>query len=508
MDSETAAARSAQLPRAVWAIAAAVLALHLAVAGRYDFFRNELYFIACGRHPAFGYADQPPLVPLLAAATQIFGENLVLLRLPAALAAAALVPLTAAMATLLGGGAVTAAVAVAASVGLTAVSSTFGTSTLEPIGWTGIAYLVMRAWVAGDRRALMVAGAAAGIVFQVKFGVALWVVGLLAGLAATPARTLLLTREAAIGAMLAVVIGLPPVAWQAAHGFPFRDIVAYHSAEGRIFTGGPARFVILQMAALNIVLAPLWLTGIAAPFVSARLAAARPLAIAAVIAAVTIFAARGKDYYLFPVYPALFAVGAAAAATLPSVVRAGWMALATANAAFLLPICLPVLSPDALFAYMNRYHVRPRPNEAAGVGAKITQVFSDEFPWRELAAKADAIYAGLPEDRRPRTGIFARNYGEAAAIGFFGHAPGLPRVMSGEDQYFFWGPAGDPRDLILVNADRDWWASRCGSVEEVARFGDRYAMPYETDAPIFVCHDLRQTIASIWPALRWRRAGG
>jgi hypothetical protein len=35
--------------------------LHLIVAGRYDIFRNELYFIVCGRHPDFGYVDQPPL---------------------------------------------------------------------------------------------------------------------------------------------------------------------------------------------------------------------------------------------------------------------------------------------------------------------------------------------------------------------------------------------------------------------------------------------------------------
>ncbi len=61
---------------AVWTIAAATAALHFALAGRYDIFRNELYFIVCGRHPAFGYADQPPLVPLLAAATQLFSENI------------------------------------------------------------------------------------------------------------------------------------------------------------------------------------------------------------------------------------------------------------------------------------------------------------------------------------------------------------------------------------------------------------------------------------------------
>jgi 4-amino-4-deoxy-L-arabinose transferase-like glycosyltransferase len=92
-------------------IALVVGFVHLAVAGRYDIFRNELYFIVCGCHPDFGFVDQPPLVPLLAAATQIFGDNAWLLRLPAVLAAAGLVLLSASFARVLGGNATSAWIA-------------------------------------------------------------------------------------------------------------------------------------------------------------------------------------------------------------------------------------------------------------------------------------------------------------------------------------------------------------------------------------------------------------
>src|SRR5580692_10973891 len=96
---------------AVWIVALLVAIVHAATAGRYDAQRNELYFLVCGWHPDFGYVDQPPLVPLIAAATQLFGINIWLLRLPATLVAIGLVLLCAGFARLLGGGGRAAALA-------------------------------------------------------------------------------------------------------------------------------------------------------------------------------------------------------------------------------------------------------------------------------------------------------------------------------------------------------------------------------------------------------------
>src|ERR1700731_1758406 len=46
--------------------AACVIALHLATNGTLGFHTDELYYLTCGLHPALGYVDFPPLVPLLA----------------------------------------------------------------------------------------------------------------------------------------------------------------------------------------------------------------------------------------------------------------------------------------------------------------------------------------------------------------------------------------------------------------------------------------------------------
>jgi hypothetical protein len=494
---------------AVWLIALAVALVHLAVATRYDFFRNEFYFIVCGWRPDFGYADQPPLVPLLAAATQLLGDNLLLLRLPAVIAAAALAPITAAIAFLLGGGrsaAILAAIAVSISPGLTSIATTLGTPTFEPVGWTLCAYFLLRAVVREERSALIWAGLVAGISLEVKYGVAIWLVGLGAGLLLTDARRIMATQAFWLAALLAAAIGAPSLIWQALHGWPFLDIVAYHSDEGRSFTGGPLRFLMTQAMAMNIVLAPLWFAGLIAPFLVRELRPARILAIAFIVAAAATFAAHGKEYYLFPAYPAVLAAGAVAAARLNRWVRLAWLALALASFAPIAPVVLPILDPMRLRGYLDKTGFAPAPDQRAAVGAPITEIFSDEFGGRELEAAVAGIYQKLPASERATTGVFAWNYGEAAALDVLGRADGLPPTMSGEDQYFLWGPASDDtRNLIIVSGRRAFWDKHCGSLDIDGPSGAPLAMPYERDRTILICHDLLSPLSQLWPSLKFTR---
>lgn len=221
--------------------------VHVAIAGQYGAFRNELYFIVCGRHPAFGYVDQPPFVPLLAAATQSAGVHLFLLRLPAVLAAVFLVPLTVAFAQLLGAGtrgAWLAAIAAASATLVTAMTATLSTSTFEPLAFTAIAYFLTRAFLLDEPRAFWWAGAIAGVAFEAKYGALFWALGLAVGVVLTGPRAALRSRDGWIGVMIAAVIALPNVAWQAAHGFPFLELV--HNDNAGNFTGTPLRFTSIR----------------------------------------------------------------------------------------------------------------------------------------------------------------------------------------------------------------------------------------------------------------------
>ena len=486
--------------RPLWLLSGLAAIVYLAVAGRYDVFRNELYFIICGRHPDFGYVDQPPLVPLIAAATQIFGNNVWLLRLPAVVSSVAIIPLTAALARSIGGDPRTAffaALATTVAPLLAAVNTILTTETFEPVAWTALAFLLTAAWLNANRGALLWAGLVAGVALEIKYGMVIGLIGLMVGLLATPARRMLRWREFWLGALITVAISAPSAIWQAVHGWPFLEVTHNHSAGN--FTGGPIKFEIGQIFRLNPILAPLWVAGIVGPFLRADLKPLRFLSIAYVVSATVIVASHGKDYYLAPAYPTMFAVGAVACNRLRIWPRRAWVGAALAVSALTAPVVLPLLSPPQLARYLAKMHLQPRPDEAAGVGAPLTQVFSDELGWRDFEKQVAAAYNSLPPDERAHAAILAADYGEAAALDYYGPADGLPPALSGQNQYYLWGTHGADGQVILqVNGRLERWTRFCESAEIVGTFGAPFAMPYENDRPIILCKGLKRNLTDTW----------
>lgn len=477
--------------------------LYIVAGSHYGPFRNELYFIVCGRHPAFGYVDQPPLVPLVAALTQLGGVHIFVLRLPAIIAAVLLVPLTVAFAQLLGAttrSAWIAAVAVASATMLVAMSATLGTSTFEPLAFTAVAYLLTRAHLREQPSLYRWAGVVAGVSFEARYGIVMWAIGLLAGVVLTGPRSMLRQRDLWIGVGIASLIALPNVVWQAVHGFPFLELLRNDNSGNLI--GTPLQFALLQIFLMNFVLLPLWLTGVIAPFVSPRLRDVRFLSIAFVVTAIIILISHGKAYYMTPAYPAMFAIGAAAVTRLPRLLVGIWAALAALNAVPAMPFVLALEPPAKLRNTIEHEPFKMKPMERAGIGAPLMQVLSDEFGWRRLAAKVSAVYASLPPAERTRAAVWASNYGEAAAIDVYGR--GLPPALSGSNQYYLWGPRGFDGSVVLaVNGDPGEWSRLCSSARVIGTFGSSpYAMPYETHRPIVLCTGMREPLERVWPQFK------
>src|SRR5579871_3894200 len=163
--------------------ALATLIVHLAANPHYGFFRDELYFIICGFHPAWGYVDQPPVVPLLAAGSQLFGHSLFALRAIPAIFAAAGAYVTCRLAMELGGGIfaqVLATLAFLAAGVLESFGAKVGPDMVGLWLWPLAALYVLRIVKGADPRYWIAAGATIGVAIESKYSVVFFAVALVA----------------------------------------------------------------------------------------------------------------------------------------------------------------------------------------------------------------------------------------------------------------------------------------------------------------------------------------
>jgi hypothetical protein len=180
--------------------AVATFVVHAACGGRYGAFRDEMYFIVCGRRLDWGYVDQPPLVAALArVAHEVFGMWVPGLRLLPWLASAATVWLAGRLALRLGGGAwaaLLACAATAASPVLLALGHYLTMNAFEPLLWTALALVLARLAAREDRSHWLAAGAILGLGLLNKYSMGYFAACLAAGIVLVPERRLLLDQRA------------------------------------------------------------------------------------------------------------------------------------------------------------------------------------------------------------------------------------------------------------------------------------------------------------------------
>jgi len=486
------------------------LAVHLAGNPHYGFFRDELYFIICGFHPAWGYVDQPPVAPLLAAASQLFGHSLFLLRAVPALFAAAGAYVTCKLVLELGGDAFAEAVATIAYLFCNVLLS-FGMKVgPDMVGlwlWPLAALYVLRIAKGGNPRLWLAAGAAIGAGVQSKYSVIFFTVALVGGLLLTPQRRMLFSRWCLAGAVLAVAIALPNFIWQAVHGFPMLELLR-NGQNGKNVIAGPGLYLFQQLLLTNLFLAPVWIVGLIWLF---RQNIARFLAWTYVILIVLMIVAHGKHYYPGNVYPIVIAAGGVAIERWMKsviIVRAALVPIMIAAGLFFLPFSLPVLGETQMAGYQqwvgNALHIsRSTMATEHNQTAQLPTDWADMHGWPELVATIASVYSALPPDERRQAAIVTSNYGEAGAVDFFGEPYGLPPALSGHNNYWLWGTHGYTGNVIIdVHGDCGAKDHLFASSERAAVFDAPWVISYEHDVPIMVCRGLKVPLATLWPQLK------
>jgi 4-amino-4-deoxy-L-arabinose transferase-like glycosyltransferase len=435
-------------------VAAAVVVLLLALADRFGWHRDELYFVLCGRHLAWGYVDQPPLVPAIARLADVVAPgNLVVLRLPAALIGGGIVLLVAGLCRELGGdrtAQLLAALVTAASSLCLAVGHLLSTEDLDVVAGLALTLLVARSVRTRDSRWLGLAAAIAGAAVLNKYLVVLPVVGLLCGLAAQRELRLLLSRWVLGGAVVGALVAAPNLVWQAAHSWP-ELTMASSLSQGNGTYGSRPQVVVLQLGLTAPVFVPLLVAGFLAPWRWPALRPYRFVSISWAVVFVVILLLGGKAYYDAPELLALLAPG--------SVVTAAWLTRGRTR----LRTGVLAAGTGLAFVVSSMLFLPVWPTDhVPGFVEAVNQDVDGMVGWPAFVRQVAAAYDAIPASGGSPPALLTEDYSDAGALARYGPQHGLPQAYSGHNSMADFGRPPDGTQTVLAVG----WDDGPGQLEE------------------------------------------
>ena len=477
----------------------------------YGYFIDELYYIACSKRLAFGYIDQPPLsIVLLALSRWLLGDSVTAVKVFPALAVAASVFLTGAMAHRLGGNRIAMIIASLAVVAVPVyllMGSFFSMNAFEILAWSGIFYLVVKILQEEEPKYWLAIGILVGLGLELKHTTILYGFAIVAGFLLTGARRLLWNKWFFWGSIAAIILLVPNLIWQIANGFPslefYRNAMVYKN-----IPTGPLKVVVTQILFANPFTLPVWIAGLAYCFFARDAKRYRPFGWAYLfLLAVMIIGKSSRPDRIGSIYTVLLALGAVALTkvSLPAVKRLiapVMIALLVAGIIIAAPIATPLLSPPELSKYLSTLGVS-FDIEAGKMHQALPQWIADRLGWVELAAGVGRVYHALPPEEQRNCVIVSNSYGEAGAMELYGPAFGLPPVYSTHNSFHTWGPPPDSiKTYIGLMVNRNDLQRLFDSVEVAGVSTCEYCTTPQQRNQIYVARGPRFVASKVWSGFR------
>ena len=498
MTSSTASASSRRfswlaVPWPVLLVAGLMVVGLLAVSGAYGFHGDEMYYIVAGQHPAFGYVDQPPLTPLLSAASvALLGVSPTAVRVLPAVEMALIVVLIALMARDLGGSRraqILAAITAALSACL-AGGHLDTTSEPDLLAWAVILWLLVELLAGGDRRLWLGVGVVAGTGLEDKDTLLFLGAGLVVGLVLSRRWDVVRSPWAWAAIGIALLLWARNLAWQATNGWPQ---ITMASRIGGNADDNRAQLVPTLWLSGGLLLFPVAAAGWAWMLRAKAAAPWRAIGIAGVVMLALVLAIAGKGYYVIGIVAPFMAAGGILVDGWLSrghrrLRAVGFIAAAAISGALMAYVTLPILSP-------TQFARTSLPTE--------DPILAEQIGWPQFVATVEGVVAALPADQRARAVILTNSYSEASPLVLLG--TGLPPVYSGHNGYWEWGPP--PADRTVVIHVGDWrpadWSRFFVGCRDVAHIDNGLGIKNgEQGKAVSVCGGLRASWTAIWPGLR------
>jgi hypothetical protein len=584
-------------------IAAGTVVVHVATGWRYGFDRDELMALEDARHLAWGYVAYPPMTALFGrVALELFGTSLGGFRFFAAVVQAVAVVLTGLMAKELGGGRWAQVVAALAGVPFClGGGALMQYISFDYLCWVLTAYCMIRVLrsgrgdveakrqgskeakravtansedlagkgsspprlrinnaeplrgvgqeVGGDARWWVGVGAGIGLGMMAKYTMAFLAAGVVAGVLLTDARRFLKSNWLWMGAGLAALLVLPNLIWQLRRNFVSLEFLKFlHERDVR--TGVTDWFLAGQLE-LTLLAFPLAVAGLWFYFVADEGKRYRAVGWMYAVPLALFLLMRGRDYYLAPAYPMLYAAGAVWAekrwgmTTYLGRQGSGWQAEANAGMssehradmgsssagplrggeaegggvkpplkkwrgariARMVRAAIGVtLALDVAIAGAVALPLAPVNSAWWKFAVKVDGVFPEEVGWPEFVGTVAQVRDRLPANERKRLGILAGNYGEVGALNLYGEKYGLPGAISGVNSSWergYGNPA--PETVIVVGFTREFLEKHFASCELAARTWNRWGVANEEtveNPDIFVCRGLKEGWEGFWKKIK------
>ncbi|UYQ91779.1 glycosyltransferase family 39 protein [Chitinophaga horti] len=468
----------------------------------YELHRDEFLHLDQANHLAAGYVSVPPFTAFVSLLIKWLGNSEFWVRFFPALFGAATIFFSWKMVHLLGGN-LYAKLLVAVSCLCSAylrLNTLYQPNSFDVLAWTAVFYYLLVYFQTGKATPLYWLALWAGCGILNKYNILFLFLGLLPALVLTAKRKIFADRHFYFALLLMLVIVSPNLIWQVVHHFP----VLIHMKElhdTQLVHVNRADFFIHQLLFFICCMFV-----IIAAFIRLSIERQHLWVLITYVATMLLFSFfNAKDYYALGLYPVLLAFGSV---YLSQVAKRLWLrvtlvVLVIGSFSFLLPLIMPVYSPEQIMARQEQFRRVGLLKWNDGKDHALPQDYADMTGWRELATIVDSAYRLVPDKKHLL--ILCDNYGEAGAVNYYS-AFGNIGAASFSADYANWLNLDVPiKTKIRVrekgsDADAAEDALSYGSMEKIGSVTNPHSLEYGTtvyllrEPKIDVNADLRQYI--------------
>lgn len=469
--------------------------IHAIANGNFGYHRDELLHLSTSDHLAWGYFEFPPFIAFLGKISSLFFDHSLWgTRLFSTLAGIAILVLCCLIAKELGGkrnAILLSGVCVLVFIPFYRNHTLFQPVAFNQFFWTLGFYFLVRFINSKHKKQLFYIGLVVGLGLLNKYTMLIWAFGAFIGLFFLEKGSVYKQKWIYLAGLLALLLFLPNVIWQFQNDLPFfQHLESLKSKQ------------LEEISKVDFLLAQLELpfTLIISLFGLFFLLKSKykAVGITVLVIFITMFLTNSKAYYVFGIYPVLFATGAV---KIESLLQHKKYAVSIISSILLLisvpfiPDATPILPIEKYVAYAEKDEKNGR--------IELTGDYADMFGWEEQVQLVDSIYKALPTKEQQNCVIWAENYGEAGALQIIGEKYNLPKPISRHGSFWSWGYQNKNADVwISIGNEKTFVESVFEETQLVKMITHKYAIDEEVNIPLYICKKPKVDIEQLWKDYR------